>query len=204
MVIRIPVAIIAVLFAGLLIYRFPFVMEQRKSQEVIKKIQSQKLTIADVLGQNLPPEPNALLRDNTVEGIDVNENEIRDDVELAIFRLHPDSARIRAAELQYAMALQNELSNVFNSETLVATMQEEGRSSLCIKNTVPARSALDSSTTIVSNLDLIEARINEVENLVINTETRKLKQEEIYKRYMTSYGGNEKENCDIDLMALSN
>jgi hypothetical protein len=43
-----------------------------------------------------------------------------------------------------------------------------------------------------------------IENLVINTEIRKSKQKEIYKKYMTSYGSIEKEDCDIDLLSLLN
>ena len=144
--IRIPLAILIVLFIGLMIYRFPVVEERIKTQEVVKVIQSQKLTLADVMGENLPPEPDAALKDATLEGIDVNNNGIRDDVELAIFKLHPDSARVRAAELQYAMALQNEMtSNVFNSDTLVVVIQEEGRSFSCVAETVPKVTLQDSN-----------------------------------------------------------
>ncbi len=202
-IIRIPFWVILALYIGVVIYRIPAAQERLKTEEVIKKIQAQKLTLADVMGKNLPPEPDAKLKDATVEGIDANNNGIRDDVELAIFKLYPDSARIRAAELQYAMALQNELTNVFNSETLVVVMQEEGRSSLCIKNTVPSRTTLDSASAVAANIALISARVNEAENLVVNTEIRKSKQKEIYQKYMISYGSIEKENCDIDLASLS-
>ena len=81
-------------------------------------------------GEHLPPPPDPAQVDATIEGVDANGNGIRDDVELAIFKKYPNSARIRAAELQYAMALQMYLSKVFNSETLVAVIQGEDRASM--------------------------------------------------------------------------
>ncbi|MDO8429784.1 MAG: hypothetical protein Q7S73_00245 [bacterium] len=158
-------------------------MERQKTEEVVKKIQAQKITLADVMGENLPPKPDPALKDATIEGIDANNNGIRDDVELAIFKLHPDSARIRAAELQYAMALQNELANVFNSETLVATIQEEGRGNICI-------------------LDL--ERTQEIEKLVFNTEIRKKTKEDLYKKFMTSYTLPNSNYCDINPNTFTN
>src|SRR6266404_3542042 len=102
-VVRIPVYAILVLYIGLAIYRVPALLDKKKTQEVVDKIHAEKLTLKDVMGESLPPEPDASLKDATVAGIDANSNGIRDDVELAIFKLHLDSARIRAAELQYAM-----------------------------------------------------------------------------------------------------
>src|SRR3989344_1022370 len=142
-IVRIPLAIILILFVGLVIYRIPVVMERQKTEEVVEKIHSQKLTLADVLGERLPPEPDPAFKDATIEGIDANNNGIRDDVELAIFKLHPDFAHIRAAELQYAMALQMYLTNVFNSGTLIAVIHQDERASFCISDTFskPDRSA---------------------------------------------------------------
>ncbi len=201
---RIPVYVIAALYVGLLIYRFPIVIEKKKTEEQVAKIHATKLTLKDVMGTNLPPAPDPRVKDLTVAGIDANSNGIRDDVELAIFKAYPNSAKIRAAELQYALELQNELTNVFNSETLVAVIQEEGRGNLCIKNTVPPRTASDSPSTITNNLALISARASAVEDLVVNTEMRKSKQKEIYQKYMTSYRSIEKEDCDISLASLPN
>ncbi len=78
-IVRIPLAVILVLYVGLVIYRIPAAQERLKTQEVVKKIQAQKLTLADVMGQNLPPEPDSVLNNSTVEGIDANGNGIRDD-----------------------------------------------------------------------------------------------------------------------------
>jgi hypothetical protein len=114
-------------------------------------------------------------------------------VELAIFKLHPDSARIRAAELQYAMALQNEMtSNVFNSDTLVAVMQQENKGFFCISEATPKDDKL-----------MISLK-KEIDDLMLNITFRKNKVEEIYKKYMTSYKITSGPYCDIDLTSLSN
>jgi len=190
-IVRFPLGVIFVLFVGLVIYRIPVAIERAKTEEIVKKIQAQKLTLADVLGKRLPPEPDPRLKDATIAGIDANNNGIRDDVELAIFKLHPDSARIRAAELQYAMELQNELANVFNSETLVATIQEEGRGFGCIYKS--------SSTDQVFNIYK-----KEVKDLVFNTDSRKKKSDEIFNKYMTSFATLKIQDCDIESALLPN
>ena len=51
-IIRIPFYIILALYIGLVIYRIPAAQERLNTQEVVKKIQAQKLTLADVMGQN--------------------------------------------------------------------------------------------------------------------------------------------------------
>ena len=60
------------------------------------------------MGKNLPSDPGALA-DATVQGVDANQNGIRDDVELAVFKEYPNSAKTRAVLLQYALALQMEV-----------------------------------------------------------------------------------------------
>lgn len=202
-IVKIPLAVILVLFIGLVIYRIPVVKERARTDEVVKKIQAQKITLADVLGNNLPPEPDPRLKDYTVEGIDANGNGIRDDVELAIFKLHPDSARIRAAELQYAMALQIELTQVFNSGTLVATLQQTTRSILCIGDRGPNVSLSDSQDIINKAFAVTSTLQKEVESLVLNTNERKAKRKKIFN-YMTSHGDMGGPDCDIDPSSLPN
>ena len=80
--------------------------------------------------------------------------------------------------LQYAKELQMEFTQVFNSETLVAVIQEEARGSFC-----------------VSNLKLK----NEVKDLIFNTEARKQFREDLYQKYMTSFGLEQNPECDISL-----
>jgi len=211
-IIRIPLAVILILYIGLVIYRIPAAQDRLKTQEVVQKIQAQKLTLADVLGQHLPPEPDPHLKDYTVEGIDANGNGIRDDVELAILKLHPDSVppersgsstRIRAAELQYAMELQMELNLIFNPETFVAVVQESSRGFFCIGDTFPKLSSSTSEQVWQEQDKLFDKRIKEVEALVFNTPQRIQRREENFGN-ATTHGDIDKPNCDIDLMLLPN
>ncbi|MEK7629822.1 MAG: hypothetical protein AAB432_00355 [Patescibacteria group bacterium] len=202
-IVKWPLVIIAVLFVALVIYRIPAAEERLKTEEAVNKIHAQKITLADVLGQNLPPEPDATLNNATVEGIDTNKNGIRDDVELAIFKMYPTSSRIRAAELQYALALQNELTQVFNSETFVGAVQEASRGFFCIGDTFPKLSSSTDEQTWQKQDTLFDTRIKEVETLVFNTPQRIQAREESF-RNATTHGDINKFNCDIDLKSLPN
>src|SRR3990167_11282788 len=72
-----------------------FVLDaQEKTAEQVAKLHATILTLDDVMGKNVPPDPGAEA-DKTVQGIDANENGIRDDVELAIFKEYPNSAKTR-------------------------------------------------------------------------------------------------------------
>lgn len=180
---------------ALVIYRIPVLMEQDRTQQVVAQIHAQKLTINDVNGEHLPPPPDPAQVDATIEGVDANGNGIRDDVELAIFEKYPNSARIRAAELQYAKALQMELTQVSNSDTLVAAIQEADRASSCI-------AALQSRDNLKEFLALSKVREKEVENLQINTDMRRQKRNEIFN-FLTSYGPVDRISCDVNIQNLS-
>ena len=92
--VRWPLAVLVVAYIGLVIYRLPAVGEKQRTADTIAAIQTQKITIADVMGTTLPPQPYEPENDATVAGIDKNNNGIRDDVELAIFAKYPNSAKI--------------------------------------------------------------------------------------------------------------
>jgi len=176
--VRWPLYILVAGYVLLVIYDVQRLFDIDKTNEAVAAIHAQKITLADVQGTNLPPIPDQAENDATVEGIDKNNNGIRDDVELAIFKKYPNSAKIRAAALQYASALQMELTKVFNSETLVAVIQQEGRASICL---------LDTETA------------DELEKTIINTETRIRFQKEIYEKYMTSYALPNSNFCDVNI-----
>ncbi len=55
-----------------MIYRISAAIERKNTKEIVENIHSQKLTITDVNGEHLPPEPDAKLKDATLIGIDVN------------------------------------------------------------------------------------------------------------------------------------
>jgi len=217
---RWPLGVLSVAYVVLVLYRAWAIGEEEKTQQAVARIHAQKITLADVMGENLPPLPNPQENDATVEGVDANNNGIRDDVELAIFEKYPDSPRVRAGQLQYALALQMELTQVFNSETLVATVQEENRSFFCISDGVPShlptfddlekfsnwlnikenKERFNSENKRISSV--VNGYIEEVKELSINTEERKKRYEEVYA-YMTSYGEiGEKPHCDVEPVLL--
>jgi len=176
-VIAILVVVVA-LYGALVVYRIFAIGAEEKTAEAVERIHGMALTMADVTGENLPPRPGAAEAVATIAGVDANENGIRDDVEHAIFDKYPDDIKIRAAMLQYAMALQMEFTEVVNSETLVAVIQEQSRGSLCI-----------------SNMN----KKNEIIDFVLNTETRQQHVEEVRNRYMTSYSLPTEKECDLEL-----
>ena len=104
-------AAVAAIYVILVIIRMFHFYNLDKTNEQVAKIHNTKLTMDDVLGKNLPQDPGAEV-DKTIAGIDTNKNGIRDDVELAIFKEYPNSAKTRAVLLQYALALQMEADHV--------------------------------------------------------------------------------------------
>ncbi len=200
--IRIPLGIILIFFIGLVIYRMPVVIEKQKTEEAVLRIHAQKITLDDVMGKNLPPDPGADA-DKTVQGIDVNQNGIRDDVELAIFKEYPDSAKTRAVLLQYALALQMEVRQLTLNEDIVnVILEEDSRAGDCIADTLVPRKSLESSRNY-SDIEKIDAYIKFVDERQFNTNERKTAKKKFYE-HMGSYSNSPKASCDIDTLLLSN
>ena len=187
-----PLAVLVMAYVALVIYRIPAVGEKQRTAAAISNIEAQKITLADVDGTNLPPQPYEPENDATVAGIDKNNNGIRDDVELAIFAKYPNSAKIRAAELQYALADQMILTTVFNTETWIVVAKQESRAYACVGETVPTK-----------DITILNAKIKEVDDLVFNNQARKNAQEKAYD-FTTSYALPNTDLCDIDLNSLPN
>lgn len=192
---RWPLAALFALYVGLVVWRLPSFLEEQRSKEVAQEISAKKITLADVMGTNLPPVPNKEKNDSTVEGIDANNNGIRDDVELAIFEKYPNSARVRAAELQYAMALQLYFK-VFSTETWLAAVSQDGRADSCIAETYPREN-------LSEYLKIVSGRSKEVEGLVFNTDQRKDAWDNAFD-YTTSFGIPNKNLCDVNNSLLKN
>lgn len=190
--VRWPLLVLVLAYAALVIYRIPAVGEKQRTVEAIAHIRAQKITMADVLGTALPPQPYKPENDATVAGIDKNNNGIRDDVELAIFAKYPNSAKIRAAELQYALADQLILTQVFNSDTWIVAAKQESRAYACVGETVPSK-----------DLRILNSRIKEVDDLVFNTSARISSKDKAYT-FTTSYALPNANLCDIDISSLSN
>ncbi|MDD3102312.1 MAG: hypothetical protein PHE59_04190 [Patescibacteria group bacterium] len=132
--------IILILYIGVVIYRIPAAIERQRAEKIVPQIHSQKLTMDDVMGAHLPSEPDSKLNNSTLEGIDANRNGIRDDAELAIFKLYPDSAKIRSGALQYAKGLQMHLrKDITNDDIFIAILQEKSRGYYCFSQAFPSK-----------------------------------------------------------------
>ena len=184
-------AIILALFAIGVAARVPYVIDAEKTAEAVAKIHATKLTMADVMGENLPPEPDPALKDATIAGIDANQSGIRDDVELAIFKEYPNSAKTRAALLQYALALQMEaIQSIVNTETVTAVAEETSRGFDCVGSIIKRGTG---------DFEKLNSYINFVKEKQINTDDREKYQKDFY-RYLGSY--TLPSGCDIDLSKL--
>lgn len=206
-IIRIPIYVILALYFGVVIYRIPAAIERSDTAEIVADIHSQKLMMKDVLGENLPPKPNEKLNNSTLEGIDANNNGIRDDVELAIFKLYPDSASIRSGALQYAKAMQMHFrKDITNSKIFVAVLQEKSRGGSCFYQALPSDDVRSAKTNeeMSKAFAVLDIQKEKLYNIIMNTNERKNKEEENYEKYMTSMGDIGGNDCDIDPLVLSN
>ena len=188
---------VLVSFVILVIVRMFVLDAQEKTDEQVAKIHATKLTLDDVMGENLPPDPGAEA-DKTVQGIDANENGIRDDVELAIFKAYPNSAKTRAVLLQYALVLQMQMTlPVVNMETVTATVEDnESRALNCVWS-ISSRSDM--------NKFMIETSGNEefVKLRQYNNEQRKKALDDLYEGNLGSYSSSNG-SCDLNLSTLPN
>ncbi len=190
------------LFIILIIIRFFNYSKVEKTNNQILKIHSTKLSMNDVLGENLPTNPG-IDAGKTITGIDVNNNGIRDDVEIAIFNEYPNSEKSRAVLLQYALALQMETTQPFmNDEIATEIITEEGRGDTCLSDTLVPRISADSSREY-TDIEKINEYINFIEEKQLNTDLRKNAHKNLYT-HLRSYGESTNITCDVDLSKLTN
>lgn len=194
-------AAVAAIYVVLVIIRMFHFYNLDKTNEQVAKIHNTKLAMDDVLGKNLPPDPGAEA-DKTVAGIDANKNGIRDDVELAIFKEYPNSAKTRAVLLQYALALQMEvIQPIVNKEIVTEIATEQSRADTCLADTLVPRKSPESSRDD-TDMEKIESFINFLENKQINTEQRKKARKDFYEGNLGSYGESTNQVCDINVLVL--
>lgn len=187
--------IILVGYIVLVIGRMFYFFAADKTKAQVAKIHATKLTLDDVMGKHLPPDPGAEA-DKTVQGVDANQNGIRDDVELAIFKEYPNSAKTRAALLQYALALQMEMTQkIVNAETVGAVAEQKSRGYLCIGE-ITSRNDKQKFIEIGNKLHSF------VETKQLNTDSRKRAREEFYKSLKS--GDVPNDYCDLTLSTLPN
>jgi hypothetical protein len=180
-----PITVLAIAYIFLVAWDIWFRANERSTDAAVSQIHAQKITLADVEGKNLPPVPDQAENDATVAGIDKNNNGIRDDVELAIFKEYPNSEKIRAAELQYAMTEQMFLIRVFNEETAKAVSEESSRAASCISEVI---SGTDLKTFLKA--------INLVDDLVFNTKSRQDYRDSV-SNYTMVFGDAPGQKCDV-------
>lgn len=183
------------LFIILVIGRWIYLDNQAKTDEQVIKIHNTKLTLDDVMGKNLPSDPGALA-DATVQGVDANQNGIRDDVELAVFKEYPNSAKTRAVLLQYALALQMEvIQPMVNTVTATEVIREQSRGFECIGEIV----SRENSQKFDEETDIL---IKFIENRQFNTEERK-NDRNLFVKKVRSFSGLNRV-CDINYSELLN
>lgn len=182
--------------------RTVYFMNLKKTNAQIEKIHAIKLQMDDVMGVNLPPDPGELA-DTTIEGIDENNNNIRDDVELAIFKEYPNSAKTRAVLLQYAMALQMEVTQPFiNEEIATEVIREQSRADTCLSDVIaPRKNGKDSRE--YTDIEKINNILNFVEKIQFNNKDRQNHHNLFYEQ-LRSYSDLEEKNCDVDYIKLPN
>lgn len=187
-----------ILIIGRLIYR----IHEAKVDKQVAKIHSAKISLDDVMGKNLPPDPG-VEADKTIQGIDANKNGIRDDVELAIFNAYTDSAKTRAVLLQYAFALQMETVQPFvDTKTVTEVVTEEGRSHSCVADILVPRKNSESDRSDYEVSKIFEYT-DYIEGIQFNTEARREARQNFLKS-LRSFGDSTNETCDIDVSTLSN
>lgn len=194
--------IVGVLTVFAIIVTLRVLYVSKNTPEQVAKIHATKLMMDDVMGVNLPPDPGAEA-DKTIAGIDANENGIRDDVELAIFKEYPNSAKTRAVLLQYALALQMDAIQPFqNKETVTEVVREQSRAGSCVSDTLVPRESPESAR---SDEDMAKIGVftSFVKDKQLNTKERKQNRRD-FVRYTGSYSESENEVCDISLSKLSN
>lgn len=194
--------VLVILFVVAEAIRWPFRVREEKTAELVVKIHNTKLTLDDVMGKNLPPEPGAEA-DKTVAGIDANKNGIRDDVELAVFKEYPNTAKTRGPLLQYALVLQMQFTQpIINKETVTEAITELSRADTCVADILVPRKSPESSRTY-AEVERINIFIKFIENKQVNTDARKKFETDFYKN-LGSYGDSENKTCDIDYSTLPN
>ena len=183
-------------FMALVVYRGIFyALPKEFTDKQVEKIHATRLSLVDVMGKNLPPTPQN--PDATVAGVDANKNGIRDDVELAIFKEYPNSAKTRAVLLQYALALQMEVTQTrVNKGTVTAVAEDGDRAYSCVGE-ILSRENRQEYVVNANKLRLF------VETKQQNTEARRQAKKDFYNGNLGSYSS-PNESCDLDLSTLPN
>lgn len=187
--------ILFTVYVVLVAIRIPHVIKKQKTQDQIVRIHNTKLKIEDVEGKNLPPDPG-VNADKTLQGVDANNNGIRDDVELAIFKQYPNSAKTRAVLLQYALTSQMIFTQPFvNEEIATEVIREQDRGFQCVGNIIPDRGSDVAYNKLTDFISFVEKK-------QFDTDQRVKAKDNFFDKVRSYSSLNNL--CDIDLTKLFN
>lgn len=119
----------------------------------------------------LPPDPGPAGK-ATLAGIDSNGNGVRDDVERYIAINHQDSAKVRAALMQFAVVVQVELIDSTDKQKSIQHANEAGK-------------AIDCMVYVVGSVQKAEDLYKELRPVILNTDARN----KAYLAYNDQLGG---------------
>lgn len=179
-------------YVVLVLIRVRGLFQEEETQKQVEKIHSIRLTQSDVDGTKRPPVPDQAINNSTIEGVDSNENYIRDDVELYILDAYTNLNE-RSAWLQWAKNNQVILLLSNSKEAYKAAAQELGRAGACV-------------VSVYKNLgtkpswEILKEEMNKIEGFVFNNESRAMAVEEVFKNDSSFSGGRFDAECDLPLM----
>ncbi len=177
-----------VVYGLLVIVRTGQLLHADDTAKKVAAIHEIRLTLADVDGSKLPPEPNKAENDATVAGIDVNHNYVRDDVERWIFDHYTDQKE-RAVWMQWARAEAMVMTHTESKETLKAALGEEMRATGCEKIYYDLPNS-------AQNLALVDSAEKGLIGELINTPQRNAAYVGALKN-ISSFGDIDGAQCDI-------
>lgn len=151
------------------IHRYPIVKNRVRSEERVAYIKSFRLDAQTIQGTNIPITPNEEINNSTVNGIDTNNNYIRDDIEVYIYQTYQNDVKTRRAALQYAQSLYLE-QFAFDNKTFEAVLQVQDAGSMCVFETlVPISGTIATDAEYAARSTKYDAVTEGIESLHINT-----------------------------------
>lgn len=192
---------VLIIYFAVATFRAVQFVNRDKIEAQTARIRAGKIARDDALGKNLPPDPGPKAND-TVAGIDTNKNGIRDDVELAVFKEYPSSARVRAPLLQYAFTFQEETVQPFvNMDVVTEVAERQFRADICLTDSLVPRDTPESSRTDEQMAEIAKYE-KFIKDLQFNTDERKRAREDFLEGKLGSFGQTPGPACDIDSLTL--
>lgn len=203
-IVKYTLATVAILLVLFFIVGFYIGYVRYQSNADADAIRNIRLAYDDVDGTDLPSAPTEEEINASIGGPDKNNNTIRDDVELALFKLYPgkENEKIRAASLQYAQSEQIFLTKVYDMVTMKAAQEKASSANGCFGDIeTPLTEKQRQSNKLINKIlgeQMVRERVwmDKVETLALNNSERKKMKEDVYNDYAGSFES-PKRGCDI-------